>query len=176
MLPERLELIRFPVFLAQLVQRCRLDRIHEKNQVQFLRERLASLTAEEQVRLLFLLDQESVPMRRGAKPSNPVSERAWNHLASHRTYQVPTQKVAANLEPANFAVLRSQLWAAADADAALHGSRELERTHPLRGRDFDFLRIADSRYCGGTHPLVAESRLHRRQEIRKHEFAPPEDG
>ena len=31
MLPERLELIRFHVFLAQLVQLCRLDRIHEKN-------------------------------------------------------------------------------------------------------------------------------------------------
>jgi hypothetical protein len=135
MLPERLELIRFPVFLAQLVQRCRLDRIHEKNQVQFLRERLASLTAEEQVRLLFLLDQESVPMRRGAKPSNPVSERAWNHLASHRTYQVPTQKVAANLEPENFAVLQSRLWAAVQGTMlmhALHGTTELERTHPLR--------------------------------------------
>jgi hypothetical protein len=31
MLPERLELIRFHVFLAQLVQLCRLDRIHGKN-------------------------------------------------------------------------------------------------------------------------------------------------
>jgi hypothetical protein len=67
-----------------------------------VRERLASLTAEEQVRLLFLLDQESVPTRRGAKPSNPVSERAWNDLAFHLTHQVPTQKVAANLKPCEF--------------------------------------------------------------------------
>jgi hypothetical protein len=176
MLPERLELIRFPVFLAQLVQRCRLDRIHEKNQVQFLRERLASLTAGEQVRLLFPLGQESVPMRRGAKPSNPVSEKAWNRLPSHLTYQVPTQKVAANLEPANFAVLRSQLWAAADADAALHGSRELERTHPLRGRDFDFLRIADSRYCGGTHPPGRKSDYTVGWKSENTKLALPEDG
>jgi hypothetical protein len=89
MLPERLESIRFHFFVAQLFQRCGLNRIHEKRQAQFLRERLAWLTAEEQVRLLFLLDQESVPTRRGAKPSNPVLERAWNYLASHLAYQVP---------------------------------------------------------------------------------------
>ncbi len=89
-LPERWEVIRYHCFFRSLQWICRRAHTQGRSSEEPLRERLGSLTAADQDRLLFLIEHGFVPMHREATPQNPVSESVLACLNLYLASRLPT--------------------------------------------------------------------------------------